>query len=378
MDETGVLTNQPLIIDNGSGEIKAGFAGDEEPKCFFPSYVGRPKHTRIMAGAVEGETFIGSRAQELRGLLKIRYPVEHGIVKNWDDMERIWSHVYSQELKVTPEEHPVLLTEAPLNPRANRDTAAEVFFETFNVPALFTSIQAVLSLYSSGRATALVLDSGDGVSHTVPIYEGFAITSGIRRVDLAGRDVTEHLALLLRKGGGAVLNTSAEREIVRAIKERHCYVSADVRREERELRKAERRDEFRLPDGNTVRLGSELFRAPEIMFEPDTVGLECAGVHEIVAESIRRADLDLRRQLYSNIVLSGGNTLTRGFGDRLLGEMRRLAPRDTKLKIYAPPERKYSTWIGGSILAGLGTFKKMWVTLEEWRENPDLVHIKCM
>lgn len=334
-----------------------------------------------MAGAVEGETFIGRRAQELRGLLKIRYPLEHGIVTDWDDMEKIWSYIYSEELKTLPEEHPVLLTEAPLNPRHNRDQAAQIFFETFNVPALFTSMQAVLALYASGRTTGIVLDSGDGVTHAVPVYEGFAMPHAIRRVDIAGRDVTEHLQLLLRTAGHH-FHTTAEREVVRIIKEKTCYVALNPAKEEKDMASGRYAsataateasgsgappasgyfatgDTFQLPDGRTMRLGAERFRAPEILFNPELAGQEYAGVHQVVVDSIMRADLDLRRSLYSNILLSGGTTLCRGFGDRLLAEIKRLALKDVKIKIYAPPERKYSTWIGGSILASLSTFKKV-------------------
>lgn len=142
---------------------------------------------RVMAGAVEGERFLGKRAQELRGLLRLSYPLEHGTVTHWDDMERLWQHIYSEELKTSSEDHPVLLTEAPLNPRAHRERLAQIFFETFNVPAMFVSVQAVLSLYASGRTTGLVLDSGDGVTHAVPVYEGFAVANAVKRIDLAGR-----------------------------------------------------------------------------------------------------------------------------------------------------------------------------------------------
>ncbi|KAG0764747.1 hypothetical protein G6F57_007877 [Rhizopus arrhizus] len=368
-----VLTNQPVVIDNGSGVIKAGFAGEEQPKCFFPSMVGRPKHVRIMAGAVEGDNFIGRKAQELRGLLKIRYPIEHGIVTDWEDMERIWQYIYTDELKTLSEEHPVLLTEAPLNPRANRDTAAQIFFETFNVPALFTSIQAVLSLYSSGRTTGIVLDSGDGVTHAVPVYEGFAIPHAIRRVDIAGRDVTEYLQLLLRRSGYN-FHTTAEKEVVRIIKEKTCYIALNPVKEEKET--SGKVDDFMLPDGNIIKLGAERFRAPEILFQPELIGEEYPGIHQVIVDCISRADLDLRKSLYSNVVLSGGSTLCKGFGERLLSEIKRLALKDIKIKIYAPPERKYSTWIGGSILASLSTFKKMWVSAEEYQEDPDIIHKK--
>ncbi|KAF0381816.1 actin-related protein [Gigaspora rosea] len=373
MEYEDVLTNQPVVIDNGSGVIKAGFAGDEIPKCFFPSYVGRPKHVRIMAGAVEGEVFIGKKAQELRGLLKIRYPIEHGIVSDWDDMERIWKYIYEEELKIASEEHPVLLTEAPLNPRSNRETAAQTFFETFNVPALFASIQAVLSLYSSGRTTGIVLDSGDGVTHAVPVYEGFALPHAIRRVDIAGRDVTEHLQLLLRKAGYN-FHTTAEKEVVRIIKEKTCYIAINPSKEEKDTNG--KSEDFTLPDGNVVKLGAERFKAPEILFNPELIGQEYAGIHQVVVDSINRADLDLRKSLFANVVLSGGSTLYKDFGTRLLNEVRKLAVKDIKIKIFAPPERKYSTWFGGSILAALSTFKKMWVSAEEYQEDPDIIHKK--
>ncbi|KAG7148862.1 Actin-like protein like [Verticillium longisporum] len=385
---TDSLHNAPIVLDNGSGTIRAGFAGDDLPKCYFPSFVGRPKHLRVLAGALEGEVFIGQKAAtELRGLLKIRYPLEHGIVTDWDDMEKIWEYVYGEGLKTLSEEHPVLLTEPPLNPRSNRDIAAQILFETFNVPALHTSIQAVLSLYASGRTTGIVLDSGDGVSHAVPVYEGFAMPSSIRRIDVAGRDVTEYMQTLLRKSG-YVFHTSAEKEVVRLIKESVTYVAHDPRKEEKEWiqrsgdqpKTAEyvlpdghklkrsgdqpKTAEYVLPDGHRLKIGAERFRAPEILFDPEIIGLEYPGVHQIVVDAINRTDLDLRKSLYSNIVLSGGSTLTKGFGDRLLTELQRLAVKDMRIKIFAPPERKYSTWIGGSILAGLSTFRKIFAPPE--------------
>ncbi|KAL2353382.1 actin-like protein [Cryomyces antarcticus] len=374
------LHNTSIVLDNGSGTIRAGFAGEDLPSCFFPSFVGRPKHTRVLAGALEGDVFIGNRAQELRGLLKIKYPLEHGIVTDWDDMERIWQYVYGEGLKTLSEEHPVLLTEPPLNPRTNRDTAAQILFETFNVPALFTSIQAVLSLYASGRTTGIVLDSGDGVSHAVPVFEGFAIPSSIRRIDVAGRDVTEHLQLLLRKSG-YVFHTSAEKEVVRDIKEKTSYVSLDPKKEAKDWmggagRATGKSTEYTLPDGKKLKIESERFQAPEILFDPEIIGLEYPGIHQIVVDAINRTDMDLRKALFGNIVLSGGSTLTRGFGDRLLHELQRLAVKDMKIKIFAPPERKFSTWIGGSILAGLSTFRKMWVSIDDWHENPDIIHTK--
>jgi len=367
-DYEEVIANQPVVIDNGSGVMKAGFAGEDSVKLQFPSYVGRPKHERVMAGPVEGDNFVGHRAEELRGILTLKYPMAHGVVEHWDDMELIWRHIYS-EMKVIAEEHPVLLTEAPLNPRRNREKAAEVFFETFGCPALFVSAQAVLSLYASGRTTGVVLDSGDGVTHAVPVYEGFALPHAVMRSDIAGRDVTEHLMVQLRRTGH-VFHTSAEREVVRQIKEKECYVAFNPQKEEQnEHDKASGQHQYKLPDGTMISLGAERFRAPEILFHPSIVGLEYPGIHELLACSISRADLDLRMALFSQIVLSGGSTMFEKFGDRLLNEVRKLAPKDIKIRISAPPERKFSTWIGGSILASLATFKKMWVSKEEFEED---------
>lgn len=212
-----------------------------------------------------------------------------------------------------------------------------------------------------------MLDAGDGVSHAVPVYEGFAMPSSIRRIDVAGRDVTEYMQTLLRKSG-YIFHTSAEKEVVRMIKEKVSYVAADPKREEKEWAAGKLSDgklvEYTLPDGQKIKIGAERFRAPEILFDPEIIGLEYPGIHQIVVDAINRTDLDLRKSLFGNIVLSGGSTLTKGFGDRLLHEVQRLAVKDMRIKIFAPPERKYSTWIGGSILAGLSTFRKVRCTCQ--------------
>jgi len=374
--QDGVLPS--LVIDNGSGLIKAGFAGEPGPRTVFPTIIGSPKHKGVMLGMTGKSRYVGDEAQKKRGMLQLSHPVSNGIVTSWEDMELIWHHLYFNELRIAPHDFPVLITEAPLNPHKNREMMVEIFFETFEVPAMYVAIQAVLSLYSNGRTTGVVLDSGDGVTHMVPIYEGYSLKHATKRINLAGRDVTSNLVNLMM-GRGYQFATSAEKEICRIVKEKLGYVALDY---DEEMSLAENsnkiNESYFLPDGQKITIGSERFSCTECLFQPSMVGMETAGIHETLFESVQGCDLDIRKDLYHSVVLSGGNTVFKGMPGRITKELDYLVPNHVRVKVTAPSTRKWSVWTGGSILASLPTFGDMWVNREDYDEcGSSIVHRKC-
>ena len=274
----------------------------------------------------------------------------------------------------------MLLTEAPLTSRAQREKLVRTWFETFRVPALHVAAAPTLACYGSGRTTALVVDVGDGVTSVTPVYEGYAVPHAVQRVDVGGRDVTAQLLWHLRKAGHT-FHTSAEAEAVRVMREAACYGAASPAAAEAAAAAAGGSGagaadyEYTLPDGVKLTLGAERFRAPEVLFQPRLLGLEADGVGEAVAAALLRSDLEMRAPLAANVQLAGGCTAVTGFGSRLLTEMRKSVPPDTPIKIWAPANRKMLAWVGGSILASLSTFSGLCIRKAAWEEEGErLLH----
>ncbi|KAK4340710.1 hypothetical protein RND71_039211 [Anisodus tanguticus] len=323
---------RPLVIDNGTEMCKVGFSGDDSPRTDFPSIGGRTIHTGVMVGMGHKHVYVGYEAQSRRGLLNLKHPIEHGIIRNWDEMEIIWSHTFHDELGVVPKEHPVLLIEAPLNPKANREKMTQIMFERFDVPGMYIANQPVLPLFASGRTTGIALHSGSSVSHIVPIYERYALRIAISQLGLAGLNLTECLLKILLESGYE-FHCGAELEYVRLLKERVSYVALDF---EQEIEKAigyssSVAKRYVLPDEQFFDLGSKRSR-------------RCLS-------SCFREERFIRKH-----VLSGGSTMFAGMEERTSKEIKALAPSNTKINVIAPPERKNSAWLGGSILASLSTF----------------------
>ncbi|KAJ5073812.1 actin alpha 1 skeletal muscle a [Anaeramoeba ignava] len=350
--------NETIIIDNGSSTIKTGFGGDDTPRIIFPSIVGRLRHPEIMTGLNIKDYYVGDEAISKRGILTLKYPIEHGIITNWDDIECIWHHTFYNELKISPEEHSLLMTEPPLNPKSNREKTTQIIFETFNIPNFYLSNSSVLALLQSKRTTGIVIEMGYQVCNSVSIHEGNVLNDSILRMNIGGRDLTDYLQKILYERGYSFI-TYAEREIIKDIKEKLCYVSLDFY-EEMDLSNNSNSIEknYELPDGQIITLGNEIFRCTEPLFQPSLIGFSQIGIHQIIYNSIMKCDEEIRKEIIEK-------------------EIKQLSPKDMKVEVISPPERKYSVWIGGSILSSHYIFKNLSISKEEYEEfGPSIIHKK--
>jgi actin-related protein len=367
-----------IIIDHGSGWVKAGFAGDDRPRAEVPSVVGR--------SSSDDDVRVGDEQLASRSNLSLSYPMERGIVQSWEDIEAVWNHLFLNELHIEVAGRAVMLTEAPHGPKANRERLTQLIFETFHAGAMYIAVQAVLALYAAGLTTGVVLDAGDGVTHAVPVLEGYALPHAILRLDLAGRDLTQYLAALLAARGHAF--TGDGLEVCRDIKEKLCFVALDY---EAESQAAAAEKAYTLPGGEVLTLRGECFRCCEALFQPSLVREGSAGpwtshtqqlgplgVHQMLYQSVMKCDADQQAAMFENIVLAGGSTMFAGMAERLTRELTALVPERRIRVLAGETPRNHSVWVGGSVLASLSTFQKMWCSRLEYEEaGPSIVHRKC-
>ncbi|KAJ1918772.1 Arp2/3 complex subunit, actin nucleation center [Mycoemilia scoparia] len=375
-----------LVVDNGTGFAKVGYAGSNFPEHVFPSVVGRPMLRAEEASSIDDfsgqikDINVGEDAAKLRAVLQMSYPIENGVIKNWEDMRHLWDYTFYEKLKIDPSECKVLLTEAPLNPVANRQKMAETMFETYGFSGIYIAIQAVLTLYAQGLSTGVVVDSGDGVTHIIPVVEGHAFPRLTKRLDVAGRHVTNYLIKLLQLRGYA-FNRTADFETVRQIKEKVCYTSYDLELDEKLAKETTTLVEtYTLPDGRVIRIGSERFQGPECMFQPELIDVESPGVAELLFDCINSAPHDTRPELYKHIVLSGGSTMYPGLPSRLEKEIKQLYFQNVlkgdhtrldriNLNIIDPPNRRHMVFLGGAVLADFMKDREgSWITKQDWEE----------
>ncbi len=387
MDRKLEYLKLPIIIDIGSGEIKAGFSGEEKPKVTFNNYFGEPKYKKIIRtfeneSKEKTEQYIGEDCDKYLGLIKLRYPVIHGSFENESDILTIFSHIFtklglnSQEIK----EHPVLITEPILNPSKNREQITHTLVDNLGVPGIFFASQPLLSLFSTSATSGTVLESGEGVTQSCVVCEGYSIPSSYERYNYGGKDVTEFLRDLLKKKGYHFYN-STELKIINEIKENLCYLEINKRNNSYKKAINIKNSPYYLPDGSNISIGEERILAPELLFNPEYTGKEYLGFTDMIISSINRIDIDLKKSSYENIWLSGGNTSFKELDGKLVNELKNKLGKDYRINIFENEKinPKYRCWVGGNIISTMEVFKTMWVTRYEWNEKGSrIIHIKTL
>jgi len=375
--------SKTIVCDNGTGFVKCGFAGANFPTAIFPSMVGRPilrSEERVENMEIK-DIMVGDEAAKLRSMLQITYPLDNGIIRNWEDIGYVWDYAFHEKLKIETSDSKILLTEAPMNPQQNRAKMVETMFEKYRFQGVYVAIQAVLTLYAQGLLTGVVVDSGDGVTHIIPVFEGFSLPHLTRRLDVAGRDVTRYLIKLLLLRGYA-FNRTADFETVRLIKEKLCYVAYDVAAEESLASETTVLvEQYTLPDGRVIKVGRERFQAAEALFQPGLVDVEGGGMADQLFDCINKADMDTRKAFYEHIVLSGGSSMYPGLPSRLEKDIKSLYLAKVlkgdksklakfKCRIEDPPRRKHMVFLGGAVLAEIMKDRpEFWMSRAEYDEK---------
>ena len=376
------MDHTPIVLDLGTGFLKAGFSTSPIPDFVLPNAVGRPilRSDESFARQKIKDIMICDEITPVRQYLDLTFPVEHGVIKNWDDESEVLNYLFKEKLKINNEDHQVLITEAPMNPLENRKKIFEIFFEKFNFPAIQMAPQALLVLYAQGLVTGVVVDSGDGVTHIMPIFENYLLSHLVGRMDIAGRDITEHMVKLLTLRG-YTFHKSSDFDVVREIKEKMCFVSADINVDRRIASDTTTYVvPYTLSDGRVIKVSGERFEAPEVLFQPELLGIEGVGIHQLLFDTIMKADINLRKDFFKSIVVSGGTTMYPGFSTRVENELKNLvlnnvlkgdkkALKSYKINVEDPPNRRFLVYLGATVLANLSREKTAsWAQREAYKE----------
>ena len=366
----------PIIVDVGTSEIKAGFSGDESPKIRSPTYIGELKNKKKFEENQKNQ-YISDECNKFTGNLNLRCPIEDGVFKIPEDIFLIFNYIYSK-LGVNEQNiknHPILISEPLHNQDSNRAKIAEILFEKMSVPSLIFGSQPLLSLFSTAYTTGVILESGDAITQSCVSYEGYLIQSSCFRYDYGGRDVTNALEVLIDKNK----YNFKDIKIFKNIKEKQCYlkISKDENGKYEDFNSIQ--SEFILPDGSKIKLNNEKIIAPEILFNNQLNCSENPPFHEIVFNSISKADINIKNKLYNTVVLSGGNTLFKGMKEKMKNCLEKLAPKHMEIKIRMNNNPQISCWNGGNVISSLNTFKKMLVTQNDWKEQgKKILYVKCI
>jgi len=358
-------SSKAIVIDTGSGYVKAGLASDECPTCCMPNVIAWEEGN--------SKPLVGQDALAKVGQLRTCFPVQRGLCKDWDALEHVWQHTFLNQLRLDSTEHPLLSSYYPDENKIDRETTAMIFFETFQVPGYYSLQSALLSLYGSGRSTGLILDSGEGQTSAVPILDGYVIPHAHIMQNFGGQDLDKLMASLMSR-------YDISKETANRIRERRGYLALDYQKEmERYNQSITKSTSFDLPDGRTIEVGSEAMTASEAVFDPSLASSKEIGVVQMIYESLFKVGAEVRKEFAANIILSGGNTLIKNYSARFTKGLNESLPPHLKPKVFATNDRQYLSWIGGGIITTVNTFQSVWITQPEYQENgPTVIYRKCL